>query len=41
MKASGTTIVAEPYDSPHGSRDFACRDPEGNLWYFGTYWPKT
>ncbi|MFY3303005.1 VOC family protein [Achromobacter xylosoxidans] len=40
VKASGTTIEAEPYDSPHGSRDFACRDPEGNLWYFGTYWPK-
>lgn len=24
----------------YGSRDFACRDPEGNLWSFGTYWPK-
>ncbi|MBR1205399.1 MULTISPECIES: hypothetical protein [unclassified Bradyrhizobium] len=27
-------------DTDYGSRDFACRDPEGNLWSFGTYWPK-
>jgi uncharacterized glyoxalase superfamily protein PhnB len=23
----------------HGSRDFSARDPEGNLWSFGTYAP--
>ncbi len=40
VAASGVKIEAEPYDTPYGSRDFACRDPEGNLWYFGTYWPK-
>lgn len=40
VRASGATIEMEPYDSDHGSRDFTCRDPEGNLWSFGTYWPK-
>ena len=28
------------HDTDYGSRDFACRDPEGNLWSFGTYRPK-
>jgi uncharacterized glyoxalase superfamily protein PhnB len=36
-KAAGATIVREPYDTDYGSRDFAARDPEGNLWSFGTY----
>ncbi|WP_099865050.1 VOC family protein [Pararhizobium haloflavum] len=40
IKASGVTIEAEPYDTNYGSRDFSCRDPDGNLWAFGTYWPK-
>jgi uncharacterized glyoxalase superfamily protein PhnB len=40
VKASGAKIEMEPYDTHYGSRDFACRDPEGNLWSFGTYWPK-
>lgn len=39
-KAAGASIEKEPYDTDYGSRDFACRDPEGNLWAFGTYWPK-
>ncbi len=25
----------------YGSREFACRDPEGNLWSSGTYQPDT
>ena len=33
-------IEMELRDTDYGSRDFACRDPEGNLWSFGTYWPK-
>lgn len=37
---AGATIVEEPVDRDYGSRDFSCRDPEGNLWNFGTYWPK-
>ncbi|MBR0871658.1 VOC family protein [Bradyrhizobium tropiciagri] len=39
-KAAGATIERELYNTDYGSRDFACRDPEGNLWSFGTYWPK-
>ena len=29
----------EPTDQDYGSRDFVARDPEGNLWSFGTYAP--
>ncbi|MFG1927234.1 VOC family protein [Cryptosporangium sp. NPDC048952] len=35
--AAGAEILKEPYDTDYGSRDFAARDPEGNLWSFGTY----
>ncbi|MBR1248971.1 VOC family protein [Bradyrhizobium sp. AUGA SZCCT0169] len=40
VKASGAKIEMELHNTDYGSRDFACRDPEGNLWSFGTYWPK-
>jgi uncharacterized glyoxalase superfamily protein PhnB len=36
---AGAEIVMEPTDQDYGSRDFAARDPEGNLWNFGTYRP--
>ncbi|KWV45809.1 glyoxalase [Bradyrhizobium macuxiense] len=39
-KAAGAKIEMDLHDTDYGSRDFACRDPEGNLWSFGTYWPK-
>ena len=39
-KTAGARIEMELRDTDYGSRDFACRDPEGNLWSFGTYWPK-
>jgi uncharacterized glyoxalase superfamily protein PhnB len=26
-------------DTSYGSREFACRDPEGHIWNFGTYDP--
>ena len=29
----------EPTDQDYGSRDFSVRDPEGNIWAFGTYAP--
>ncbi len=35
--AAGAEIVMEPEDQDYGSRDFTARDPEGNLWSFGTY----
>jgi uncharacterized glyoxalase superfamily protein PhnB len=36
-EAAGAEIVMEPQDQDYGSRDFAARDPEGNIWSFGTY----
>ena len=38
-RAGGADIVNEPYDTEYGSRDFTARDPEGNVWSFGTYRP--
>jgi uncharacterized glyoxalase superfamily protein PhnB len=40
LREAGAPIVMELQDKPYGSREFCCRDPEGNLWCFGTYWPK-
>lgn len=34
---AGAEITKEPFGTDYGSRDFAARDPEGNLWQFGTY----
>jgi uncharacterized glyoxalase superfamily protein PhnB len=34
---AGAEIIAAPHETDYGSRDFAARDPEGNLWSFGTY----
>ena len=36
-KMAGAEIVAEPYDTPYGSREFTCRDPEGHIWSVGSY----
>ena len=38
-KQAGAEVVMEPTDQEYGSRDFTVRDPEGNLWAFGTYAP--
>ena len=38
-KAAGAAIVRELADTPYGSREYAARDSEGNLWGFGTYYP--
>lgn len=37
--AGGADIVMQLTDQDHGSRDYAARDPEGNVWSFGTYAP--
>jgi uncharacterized glyoxalase superfamily protein PhnB len=37
VAAAGVTITQAPHDTDYGSREFALRDPEGNLWSFGTY----
>jgi uncharacterized glyoxalase superfamily protein PhnB len=40
-KAAGAEIIREPEDQDYGSRDYAAKDPEGNIWSFGTYDPAT
>lgn len=37
--AAGARIAIALRDTDYGSRDFACLDPEGNAWCFGTYAP--
>lgn len=39
VKDAGAKIEMELRDADYGNREFACRDPEGNLWSFGNYWP--
>jgi uncharacterized glyoxalase superfamily protein PhnB len=39
-RAAGASILEGPIDRDYGSREFISRDPEGNIWSFGTYWPK-
>jgi uncharacterized glyoxalase superfamily protein PhnB len=36
---AGAEIVMGLTDTDYGSRDFSARDPEGNVWSFGTYTP--
>jgi uncharacterized glyoxalase superfamily protein PhnB len=38
--AAGAEVVMEPHDTDYGSREYMVRDPEGNLWSFGTYRPE-
>jgi uncharacterized glyoxalase superfamily protein PhnB len=38
-KAAGAEIVLEPRDEEYGGRGYTVRDPESNLWSFGTYRP--
>jgi uncharacterized glyoxalase superfamily protein PhnB len=38
-KAAGAEIVMEVEDQGYGGRLYACRDPEGHFWSFGTYDP--
>ena len=37
VAAAGAEITRLPHDTDYGSRDFALKDPEGNVWSFGTY----
>ncbi|WP_205303304.1 VOC family protein [Nonomuraea montanisoli] len=34
---AGAEVLYGPRDTDYGSREFAVRDPEGNLWSFGSY----
>lgn len=38
--AAGAEIVLPLGDQDYGSRDCTARDPEGNIWSFGTYRPE-
>jgi uncharacterized glyoxalase superfamily protein PhnB len=38
--AAGAEILMELTDQDYGSREFAARDPYGNVWSFGTYRPR-
>jgi uncharacterized glyoxalase superfamily protein PhnB len=38
-RAAGATIEMDIADQDYGGRGYACRDPEGHLWWFGTYDP--
>ena len=40
VREAGGDIALEITDTDYGSRDFAVRDPEGNIWAFGTYRPQ-
>ncbi len=37
--AAGAVVVMSPEDKDYGGRGYGCRDPEGNLWSFGSYDP--
>ena len=38
-RAAGAEIVMAPADQDYGGRLYAARDPEGQLWSFGSYDP--
>lgn len=40
VEAAGARIEQAPTDRDYGSREFICRDPQGNVWCFGGYWPR-
>lgn len=40
-KAAGAVIVIDISDQDYGGRGYSCRDPEGHLWWFGSYDPWT
>jgi uncharacterized glyoxalase superfamily protein PhnB len=35
--AAGAEVIREPQHTDYGSHEFSVRDPEGNIWSFGTY----
>ena len=37
--AAGAEVIMELVDQDYGSREYGVRDPEGNVWVFGTYRP--
>ena len=37
--AAGAEIVLDIVDHDYGGRGYSCRDPQGQLWHFGSYDP--
>ena len=40
-KAAGAEMVIDLKNTEYGSREYSARDPEGQLWHFGTYLPES
>jgi uncharacterized glyoxalase superfamily protein PhnB len=40
-ETAGAEIIMPLTDQDYGSREFAARDPHGNVWSFGTYRPSS
>jgi predicted enzyme related to lactoylglutathione lyase len=38
-KTAGVEVLGEPPEGPGGSRGYSAREPEGNVWTFGTTRP--
>lgn len=38
-KAAGAEIIEEYSEKDYGGAGYACRDPQGHLWWFGSYDP--
>jgi uncharacterized glyoxalase superfamily protein PhnB len=38
-RAAGAEMLRGPENTDYGSREYSCRDLEGNVWSFGTYRP--
>lgn len=38
-RAAGAEIIMPPEDQDYGGRVYSARDPEGNVWSFGSYDP--
>lgn len=38
-RGAGARILREPMDESYGARGYMAADPEGHVWYFGTYSP--
>jgi uncharacterized glyoxalase superfamily protein PhnB len=39
VRAAGADVVYPPRDTDYGSREYAVRDPEGQVWSVGNYRP--
>lgn len=37
--AAGADVFLAPHDADYGGRHYSARDPEGNVWSFGSYDP--